>query len=415
VSASLFTGGAGGVSFGGTFTYIDGNSEFSASDIGTIVFLSAVTPGGVTKTTPIGVGQLAQSVGYVVAFTAPNLVTVSFSPAFLDFTQINGILPVSKGGLGATTYPTSLINLIGGTPTLGVVLVWNGTAWVPSATPPIGGSISVVGQVAVGSGPGTITGSSRFTYTSSTGDLTLAAPSGSEKIILVPGTGPGFGATLLANQDGSFELNPQLSGTSQLFFASGGGLGINGATTAATQLGFGGASGGSAYIGVAAVAGSPNRMNLPTATGTPGQVLTTNGANPQQLSWTTVEVVAAAANLVAQTGNVASTASYAVPFSGAGIYEVSVYIVVSQPATVSSTLPDTQIVFTDQDSGAVISSQATSGSTGNTTSTFGRTVMVVNAAGSTNIQYNIGQVTPYTSSGATPMQYAFHTRVKFVG
>lgn len=164
VSSQLFAGGTGGVAFSGTFVYIDGNSEFHASDIGKIVFLSAISPGGVTLTAPtIPVGVLAQSVGYVVAFTAPNLVTVAFSPAFLDFTQVNGVLPISKGGTGFTTAPAALISLIGGSPSIGDSLVWNGTAWVSSTFPAIEGTIAT-GQIAVGSGTDTISGSSALTF-----------------------------------------------------------------------------------------------------------------------------------------------------------------------------------------------------------------------------------------------------------
>jgi len=120
VSSQVFTGFTGEVSFSGTFVYIDGNSEFSPSDIGTIVFLSAVTPGGVTKTPPTSgsppIGPLSQSVGYVVGFATPNKVSIAFSAAFLDFTQINGILPITKGGTGATTGIQALANLIGELP-----------------------------------------------------------------------------------------------------------------------------------------------------------------------------------------------------------------------------------------------------------------------------------------------------------
>jgi hypothetical protein len=235
VSAQIFTGFTGIVSFSGTFVYIDGNTEFSASDIGEIVFLSAVTPGGVTKTPPsvvysvtsvnnaVGasttyngtftaaslagfsvaitgftnpnnngtfqiisnnatmlvvsnpsgvaevhaatatVSEFTQSVGYVVGFAAPNKVTIAFSAAFLDFTQINGILPIPKGGTGATTAPAALINLIGGSPGSGDVLEWNGSAWVPSSVPFIGGTIAAT-QVAYGSGVDTITGNNDLTY-----------------------------------------------------------------------------------------------------------------------------------------------------------------------------------------------------------------------------------------------------------
>lgn len=126
---STFTGGTLSVSFFGTFTYIDGNSEFSASDIGSEVFLSDVTAGGITLTP---VPALEESVGYVVGFAAPNIVSVSFASGFQDFTHISGVNPITKGGTGATTGAQALINLIGGTPISGQSLTWNGTAWVPA-------------------------------------------------------------------------------------------------------------------------------------------------------------------------------------------------------------------------------------------------------------------------------------------
>src|SRR5271154_475984 len=65
--------------FTGTFTYADPNSEFTANDIGKEVYLRATPPaGGITKTAPSGPGQLVQSVGNIVGFTAPNFVLVSF-------------------------------------------------------------------------------------------------------------------------------------------------------------------------------------------------------------------------------------------------------------------------------------------------------------------------------------------------
>src|SRR5271167_4511590 len=43
------------VLFTGTFTYADPNSEFVVGDIGREIYLSTITPGGVTKTAPSGV------------------------------------------------------------------------------------------------------------------------------------------------------------------------------------------------------------------------------------------------------------------------------------------------------------------------------------------------------------------------
>lgn len=120
----------------------------------------------------------------------------------------------------------------------------------------------------------------------------------------------------------------------------------------------------------------------------------------------------AQANLTAQSANVAATTLYAVPSTGAGIYRVSVYLVVSRAATTSSTLPDSRIIYTDADSGATITVPLTAGNTGNTTSTAVYASAIINAKASTNIQYDIGQVTGYASSGATSMQFAYHSRLE---
>jgi len=55
-----------------------------------------------------------------------------------------------------------------------------------------------------------------------------------------------------------------------------------------------GVTSGQADIGVADAAGTPNRINLPQNTGNAGDVLTTDGGSPQQLSW----VAQAAANKI---------------------------------------------------------------------------------------------------------------------
>ncbi len=128
VNTSVFTSNTFTVNFFGTFKYIDGNSEFSAANIGQEVYLSAVTPGGITRTPP---AALEESVGYVISFTSPNIVGVSFIAGFLDFSHISGVNPIGKGGTGASTASQALINLIGGSPTTGQALIWSGTAWVP--------------------------------------------------------------------------------------------------------------------------------------------------------------------------------------------------------------------------------------------------------------------------------------------
>src|SRR6267378_3576145 len=120
-------------------------------------------------------------------------------------------------------------------------------------------------------------------------------------------------------------------------------------------------------------------------------------------------------NLATQGANVAATNLFSVGASGAGLYRVSGYIIVSRAATTSSTLPDSRIIYTDQDSGATITIKTTPGDTGNTTSTLQQFTFVVNAKASTNIQFDIGQVTAFASSGGTSMQFAYRARVEFIG
>jgi hypothetical protein len=140
--------------------------------------------------------------------------------------------------------------------------------------------------VAFGVGANTIGGTNNFTYNSATGDITLTAPSGSERLTLVPSTGTGFQTRLLANTDGSYQILPAAAGIPTITGNAAGVL-ISASTTAATEIVLFGSTSGSAAVGVAAVAGSPNRINLPIITGTVGQVLTTDGGSPQQTSWTT--------------------------------------------------------------------------------------------------------------------------------
>jgi hypothetical protein len=126
------------------------------------------------------------------------------------------------------------------------------------------------------------------------------------------------------------------------------------------------------------------------------------------------QFVNGSANLTAQAANVSATTLLATGTS-AGIYMITIYLVVSQAASISSTLPDSRIIFTDQDSSAVITTSVTSGLTTNTTSTFAQASFFVNAAASTNIQYDIGQVTAYASAGGTPMQFAYRARAIYLG
>lgn len=119
------------------------------------------------------------------------------------------------------------------------------------------------------------------------------------------------------------------------------------------------------------------------------------------------------------TGNVGATLLYSVPSSGAGMYRVSVLIVETTAGSVSSTLPNAQIVYTDNETGGSITIDATPilgvagiGQTGAlTTNTIGTTVtgvICINAKASTNINY---QTVNYASNLAG-MAYAIHIKLE---
>jgi hypothetical protein len=113
-TANAVQGGSVSISFTGVFNYIDQFSEFSAGNVGAEVYLRADTTeatGGITLTRPSGPGQLDQTVGTVIGFTSPNIVSVAFSASFNDFSRISGVVAISQGGTGATTAAQALINL----------------------------------------------------------------------------------------------------------------------------------------------------------------------------------------------------------------------------------------------------------------------------------------------------------------
>jgi hypothetical protein len=256
-----------------------------------------------------------------------------------------GVAPVA--GLPAAIYlPTTsgtagqVLTTDGGNP--------QQTSWTtPFGT--IGGSIAST-QVAVGSGANTISGSANLTFASSvltvngqltvtsattgfahpatagiifdplsafpaymthdgiTGSFTLRMDNqvvnahgllswGASGLFVDGGAGsPGFilytgapqaGYVGITNQSAQFDF----SGTGLFAVTANPGLGAKGEillSPITNTITFYGNVSGNAAIGTATAAGTPNKINLPTTTGTSGQVLTTDGANPQQTSWTTV-------------------------------------------------------------------------------------------------------------------------------
>jgi hypothetical protein len=122
-------------------------------------------------------------------------------------------------------------------------------------------------------------------------------------------------------------------------------------------------------------------------------------------------------DLTAQQANIALT-NLVIPAAN-GYYRASGYIVLTQAGTISSLLPNIVISWTDADTNIIESSQLTLTNSANTVGIIGN-LSGVNpnsnftfyAKTGAAIQY---QTTQYASNGATPMQYAVHIRLDFLG
>jgi hypothetical protein len=198
----------------------------------------------------------------------------------------------------------------------------------------IAGSIAV-NQVAFGSGANTIAGDPNFTWNSSTGLYQLQSLAG-PFFQLGPGVAGGAAGITMSSglfsssmtiypgsSPGNIGVDIGLGGGNNIFWISSGkgnwqynsGNGISS---------WFGTTSGSAGLGVAAIAGTPNSILLPITTGTVGQVLTTDGGNPQQTSWTTVggggvSLIASGNATLSVTAIPANTAQTVVTVAATGV------------------------------------------------------------------------------------------------
>jgi len=131
--------------------------------------------------------------------------------------------------------------------------------------------------------------------------------------------------------------------------------------------------------------------------------------------------VVAKVDATAQAANIANTTLYTVPTNSAGMYRLSGYVVITQAATTSSVLPRILFQFTDLDTGVLVNqgvltvtnsnnTVGTNSSTGGTSSSISPNTFLVPVGGV--IKY---QLDSYASSGATPMQFAVHIKLEYLG
>jgi hypothetical protein len=116
----------------------------------------------------------------------------------------------------------------------------------------------------------------------------------------------------------------------------------------------------------------------------------------------------AAVDLTAQGADIGSTVLYTVPSPG-GLYRASCYIIVTQAASVSSTLPNCLVGWTDKDNSTIQSASMCNGSSGNGLTTYCSGPVIIDAKSGVTINYS---TSGYATSGATPMKFAIHIRLE---
>jgi hypothetical protein len=120
--------------------------------------------------------------------------------------------------------------------------------------------------------------------------------------------------------------------------------------------------------------------------------------------------IVAADGKTAQSANINAPTVYAVPTSG--LYRVSVFMVLSQAATTSATLPSLNIQYTEATTGVGMSDLVFTSTVGNTLGIHQSGTAIVAAQQGSNLGYVTGG---YASSGATPMQYGVQVKIERLG
>ena len=130
----------------------------------------------------------------------------------------------------------------------------------------------------------------------------------------------------------------------------------------------------------------------------------------QYLQWSGSAIVGtgSAVDLTAQAANISNTTI--ITPSANGFYSAACWVVETQAATTSSTLPQCTVSFTDADTSVVIGIPLNNTNVGNTIGSVGLPLQpgFFYAKSGQAIQY---RTAGYVSSGGTPMQYALHFRL----
>jgi len=336
----------------------------------------------------LGLLSLANTWSGVQTFSQPIKITPSVNQLVLgtspNTTTINAPAPAGAITITLPTVTSTLAPLSGGTFT-------NTTLTSPTiVTPTVGGILNQNGpgtyMIATNTGAGTTLGT--LTKLNSSGAL-IAAITDTGGVVGIAVAGAGASGTVTIQQSGS--LNCVFDNT--------------------TTLGD--------YIQISpTVAGDchDTGATYPTSGQVIGRVLLTQGiiaTAPISLFGPEIRSpsVASAVNLTAQGANIASTPIFTPAANG--FYRFNCYMVVTQAATSTSTLPQCNVLFTDADSSVSETVVITNVNSANTLGALG-----TSAVGTNGVIYaksgvsNSYSTSSYATSGATSMLYAVRIRVE---
>jgi hypothetical protein len=113
------------------------------------------------------------------------------------------------------------------------------------------------------------------------------------------------------------------------------------------------------------------------------------------------------ASAVGQAANVNNPSVYAVPASG--MYRVSIYIVITQAATTSATMPGSQVTYTEAATSVGMADPVFFSAAANAVGSHIGGSAVIQAQQGSNIGYLTNN---YASVGATPMQYQVRVAIE---
>src|SRR5271157_611557 len=100
-----------------------------------------------------------------------------------------------------------------------------------------------------------------------------------------------------------------------------------------------------------------------------------------------IEVTVSSIDLLAQGANISATDLVAAGAVVAGLYRVTVFIIVTRAATSSSTMPKVTITWTDKDNSTPQTFDVTASNAGNLLTTFAQGSLILDAKTAVAVQY----------------------------